>query len=194
MFVAVLLALTAATGCSRGDTPGTTTESAAGAAAEASDTASADSVAPDAAATQALLRQLADRDETTLEFARMAVTRKEQLRVSDDARRLLAERRKESNRLLATLRGEYREAYKPRIAETDQQIVDSMNGVGTGEFDHAFLDLVSKYEEEDASVIAKALPSVAPQLRDMLNEIRAQRLSDVAAFRKQLTEPPASRR
>ena len=196
ILIAALLALTAGA-CSRGDAPRTqTAESAAGTTVDSSANADDDEdrVAPDAAATQALLRQLADRDETALEFARMAVTRKEQLQVSEDARRILGERRKESNRLLATLKGEYRRTYKPRISEQDQQTIDSMNGVGAGEFDRAFLDLIAKHEDEDANIIAKALPGVAANVREMLTEIRSQRLSEVEAFKKQLARGPALRR
>lgn len=178
-----------AAGCSPDTRAGqNTADSAGGSAANATSGAStdADAVTPEATATQSTLRTLADRGEAVIEMARMGVTRKEQLQVSDDARRILDAGRKESNRLLATLKGEYRTTHKPRITEADQTTIDSLNGVGTGEFDRAFLGFVAQHYDDDAALIEKSLPTVSVKVRDALTEIRAQRLADAAAFRKRL--------
>jgi len=193
---AVVLAVVLFSGCARDETKTPTTDSAAGVTAESTAALDpdADRVEPDAAATQAALRRLADRDEALLEMARMAVTRKEQLKVSDDARRILSEIRKESNGVLSQLKGDYRVTYKPRIAEQEQTAIDALNGVGTGEFDHAFLEQVAAHDEADAQLIEKALPGVSARARETLSAIRGRRLAEAAAFRKQLQAAPASRR
>jgi uncharacterized protein (DUF305 family) len=134
-----------------------------------------------------LLRQLADRDEALLEIARVAVTRREQLEVSEDARRILSDQRKESNRLLGMLKGEYRVTHRPSISEQDQQLVDLVKGSGVGEFDKIFLDAVTKHHEEDVRIIDKALPAIKhPRVRALLTEIRVQRASEGGEFRKRL--------
>jgi predicted outer membrane protein len=140
-----------------------------------------------------LLRELADRDEALLDMARLAIGRREQLQVSDDARRIQTEQRRESNRLLGLLKGEFRITYKPRISPKEQTLLDSLNGVGAGEFDHTFLSVVSRHHEEDAQIIERALPKISPKLRETFAEIRAQRLSEAADFKKQLTATPSRR-
>ena len=194
--IAVLLALVLM-GCSRSDSSSKlTSDSAAGTAPTSSDTsADEDRVDPADVAAQSLLRELADRDETLLEMARIAVTRKEQLQVSAEARRMLAERRRESNRVLGMLKGEYQETHKPAISAGDQTLIDSLNGVGVGDFDRTFLGLVAKHDQDDAQIIERALPTITPKLREMLSEIRAQRLAESAALEQQARAPaPKSRR
>jgi predicted outer membrane protein len=191
-----LFALTWTAACSRSDRPKQASDSAAGALdSSASRDAEADSipVAPDAAATQSLLRELANRDEAVLDMARLAIGRREQLEVSDDARRIQTDQRRESNRLLGLLKGEYRITHKPRISAQEQTLLDSLNGVGAGEFDHTFLSVVSKHHVEDAQIIERALPNISPKLRETFAEIRAQRLRDAADLNKQLTVTPSRR-
>src|SRR5512132_3532896 len=109
---AVLLAAAVlAAACSRTESPPKlTVDSAAGVAATSSEN-DENRIDPEATAAQALLQTLADRDETVLETARLALTRREQLKVSADARRTLAEQRRESNRLLGMLKGELHVTY-----------------------------------------------------------------------------------
>jgi len=148
---------------------------------------------PDAIQSQSLLRELADRDEALLDMARLAIGRREQLQVSDDAHRIQTEQRRESNRLLGLLKGEFRVTYKPRISPNEQTLLDSLNGVGAGEFDHTFLSVVSKHHEEDAQLIERALPRITPKLREIFAEIRAQRLSEAADLKRQLAATPSRR-
>jgi uncharacterized protein (DUF305 family) len=161
-----------------------TSESAAGTSIDTSANADENHIGPEAAAAQSLLQQLADRDEAMLEMARLAMTRREQLKVSATARRILSEQRKESNHLLGTLKGEYQLTYKPRIPPADQPHLDSLNGAGVGDFDRLFLGVVAKHYEDDAQIIERALPHVTPKLREMLTTIREQRLSELAALKK----------
>jgi predicted outer membrane protein len=192
----VLFALTWTAACSRSERPKQASDSASGTLdSTASPDADADSipVTPDAVATQSLLREMANRDEALLDMARLAIGRREQLQVSDDARRIQVEQRRESNRLLGLLKGEFRITHKPRISAQEQTLLDSLNGVGAGEFDHTFLSVVSKHHEEDAQIIERALPNVSPKLRETFGEIRSQRLRDAADLKKQLTETPSRR-
>jgi len=141
-------------GCSRGESSPKRTDSAAGTVSPSSvSDVDENRVDPEAAAAQSLLRELADRDEALLEMARSAVTRREQLEVSSDARRMLAEQRRESNRLLGILKGEYQETHKPKISAQDQTLIDSLNGVGAGEFDRTFRHVVARHDEGDAQLI-----------------------------------------
>jgi uncharacterized protein (DUF305 family) len=149
---------------------------------------------PEAQAAQALLRELVDRDEALIEMARLAMTRREQLQVAADARRLLTERRRESNRLLGTLKGDFHVTHRPAISPQDQPLIDSLNGVGVGEFDRTFLGGVAKHHEGDVEIIDRALAKIKlPKVRDLLTEIRAQRSSEAAAFRKQLSSTRSAR-
>jgi predicted outer membrane protein len=186
---AVLLAAAAvvlAVACSRAEPPSKlTADSAAGVATTASEN-DADRPDPEATAAQALLQTLADRDEAVLETARLALTRREQLKVSADARRVLSEQRRESNRLLGMLKGELHVSYKPEISSADQSLLDSLNGAGVGDFDRIFLGVIAKHYEDDAQLIERALPTIAQKLRETLTEIQTQRTNDAAAFRKQL--------
>ena len=192
-WTAVLLAAALVAGCSREKEPQKlTAESAAGAAgspstaAKASSDSDSESLDAASAASIALLEKLSDRDETVLEAARLAVARREQLKVSADARRLLLDVRKESNRLLGMLKGEYRATYKPAIAQENQQLLDSLNGAGMGEFDRIFLGIVAKHYEDDAQIIERSLATVTPKLRETMTEVRTQRVAEAAEFRKQL--------
>jgi predicted outer membrane protein len=171
-----------------------TTDSAAGTAADTLADSDEDRLDPEATATLSLLRELADRDEALIEMARLAITRREQLQVSADARRILSEQRRESNRLLGMLRGEYHLTHQPTISPQDQPLLDSLNGGGVGEFDSAFLRIVAKHHEDDVGIIDRALPKVtAPAVRGTLTEIRAQRANEAAAFRKRLGASPSAR-
>jgi predicted outer membrane protein len=171
-----------------------TTDSAAGTAADTATDSDENRLDPEATATQALLRELADRDEALIEMARLAITRREQLQVSADARRILSEQRRESNRLLGMLRGEYHLTHQPTISPQDQPLLDSLNGGGVGEFDRAFLRIVARHHEDDAGIIDRALPKITvPRLREMLTEIRAQRANEAAAFRKRLDASSSAR-
>ena len=191
---AVLLAASVlAAACSRAEAPPKmTADSAAGVASTASEN-DENRPDPEATAAQTLLQTLADREETVLETARLALTRREQLAVSADARRVLSDQRRESNRLLGMLKGEFRVSYKPEISPADQSLLDSLNGAGVGEFDRIFLGVVAKHYEDDAQLIERALPTVSPKLRETLTEIRAQRTNEAAAFRKQLAATASSR-
>lgn len=188
--------LVSAAGCSGNRTPSPEGREGASAAALASSPGDVDedSADPNAAATQTLLRTLIDRDDALLEMSRMAVTRKEQLQVSDDARRILGETRQESNRLLAVLKGEFRTTHKPTMGAADQTMIDSLNGVGAGEFDRAFLGIVARHVEEDAAIIEKALPDIAPALRESMSAIRVRRVTEAEALKKQLIRTPVLRR
>lgn len=149
---------------------------------------------PESLAAQALIKQLADRDEALIEMARLAMTRREQLQVSADARRILSDRRRESNQLLGMLKGEYRITYRPAISPQDQPLLDALNGGGVGEFDRTFLGTVAKHHDGDVEIIDRALPTIKlPRLREILTELRAQRTSEAAAFRKQLGSAPSAR-
>jgi len=163
-----------------------TAESAAGATADTSAEAGENRLDAAAVAADSLLEQLVDRDETMLEMARLAVTRHEQLKVSADARRILSERRKESNKLLGTLKGEYHVTHKPEIRTVDQPVLDSLNGGGVGQFDRLFIEVAAKRNEEDAQIIERALSRVSPQLREMLTAMRDARSSEAEMFRKQV--------
>lgn len=195
----VVLALVLVAACSRDEARRQiTTDSAAGISADTSADTSADSdenrLDPEAMATEALLRELADRDEALIEMARLGITRREQLKVSADARRLLSEQRRESNRLLGMLRGEYHLTHQPKISPHDQPLLDSLNGGGVGEFDSAFLRLVAKHHEGDVAIIDSALPKITvPRLRETLTEIRTQRANEAEAFRKRLGSSPSAR-
>ena len=188
---AVLVTALILAGCSRDEAkPRSIPESAAGSVNADSDE---NRVEPDATAAMSLLETLADRDEALLEMARVATGRREQLQVSADARRILSEQRKESNRLLGLLKGEYRTTYKPRIAESDQGLIDSLNGVGVGDFDPTFLTIVARHYEEDAQLIDKALTTISPKVREMFSQIRSQRAAEAVELRKQI-RPADSRR
>jgi predicted outer membrane protein len=169
-----------------------TADSAAGVASTASEN-DENRPDPEATAAQTLLQTLADRDEAVLETARLALTRREQLAVSADARRVLSDQRRESNRLLGMLKSEFRVSYKPEISPADQSLLDSLNGAGVGEFDRIFLGVVAKHYEDDAQLIERALPTISPKLRETLTEIRTQRTNEAAAFRKQLAAAASSR-
>ena len=191
---AVLLAAAVlAAACSRAESPPkSTAESAAGVAATSSEN-DENRLDPETTAAQALLQTLADRDEAVLETARLALTRREQLEVSADARRTLSDQRRESNRLLGMLKGELHVSYKPEISAADQSLLDSLNGAGVGDFDRIFLGVIAKHYEEDAQLIERALPTISPRLRATLTEIRTQRTNEAAAFRKQLAAMASSR-
>ncbi|HEY8175773.1 MAG TPA: hypothetical protein VIF32_08785 [Gemmatimonadaceae bacterium] len=181
----LLVAAVFAAACSREKAqPKSTTESAAG-VATSRDT-DENRLDPETAAAQSLLQTLADRDEAVLEAARVAVARREQLKVSAEVRRILSERRRESNRLLGILKGEYHVSYTPAISPADQTILDSLNGAGVGDFDRIFLGLITKHYEDDAQTIERALPTVSPKLREILTGIKKQRADDAEAFRKQI--------
>lgn len=180
--------------CSRGD--GTTTDSAAGVAAgTVSDSAAIDDldrVDPETEATISFLKTLANREETLLEIARIAVTRREQLAVSADARRILSDQRRESNRLLGALKAEYRTTHRPTVTDQEQVLVDTLNASGVGEVDRIFLGVVAKHHEEDVRLIDAALPKIKQQqVRELVTGIRAQRAAEAAAFRKRLTTLPS---
>lgn len=181
--------------CSRDEARhATTSDSAAGTVADTSADADEDRLDPEAMAMQALLRELADRDEALIEMGRLGITRREQLKVSADARRILSEQRRESNRLLGILRGEYHLTHQPAISPQDQPLLDSLNGAGFGEFDSAFLRIVAKHHEDDAQIIDRALPKITvPRLREMLTAIREQRTTEAAAFQKRLGSSPSAR-
>jgi uncharacterized protein (DUF305 family) len=171
-----------------------TTDSAGGTASDTALDADESRLDPEAQATQALLRQLADRDEALIEMARLAMTRREQLQVSADARRILSEGRRESNRLLGTLKGDFHVTHRPAISPQDQPLIDSLNGVGVGEFDRTFLGAVAKHHEGDVEIIDRALAKIKlPKVRELLTEMRAQRSAEAAAFRKQLGSTPSAR-
>lgn len=191
----VLLAFALVVACSRDEERReTTADSAAGAVADTSTDSDENRLDPEAMATQALLRELADRDEALIEMARLAITRREQLQVSADARRILSEQRRESNRLLGMLRGEYHLTHQPAISPQDQPLLDSLNGVGVGEFDRAFLGIVAKHHEDDARIIDRALPKITvPRLRETLTAIRAQRTNEAAAFQERLDSSRSAR-
>lgn len=172
--------------CSRDS--GVTLDTAGGAvdtASEASNAVGSDADDPATAAAISALRTLADRDEALLEMARIAVTRRERLEVSADARRMLTEHRRESNRVLGLLKGEFRVTHQPTVTEREQQLVDTLNASGVGEFDRIFLDVAARLEEEDVRLIDTALPRIRhPAVRDLLTSIRQQRASEAASFRK----------
>ena len=163
---AVLLAAAVlAAACSRAEAPPKlTADSAAGVAATSREN-DENRLDPEATAAQALLQKLADRDEVVLETARLALTRREQLKVSADARRTLLEQRRESNRLIGMLKGELHLSYTPEISPADQAILDSLNGAGVGDFDRIFLGIIAKHYEDDAQLIEHALPTITPKLR-----------------------------
>lgn len=182
-----------AAACSRKEAqPKVTAGSAAGVAATSREN-DEDRLDPEAAAGQSLLQRLADRDEAVLETARLALTRREQLKVSADVRRILSEQRRESNRLLGILKGEYHLSYTPAISAADQALLDALNGAGVGDFDRIFLGFIAKHYEDDAQLIEHALPNISPTLRETLTEIRTQRTSEAAAFRKRLGAMASSR-
>ena len=161
-----------------------TAESAAGTAVDSSADADENRPDPEADAAQSLLKQLADRDEMMLEMARLAIMRHEQLKVSADARRILSERRKESNTLLGTLKGEYHVTHKSEIQRADEPVLDSLNGGGVGEFDRLFIAIAAKRNEEDAQIIDQALPHVSPKLREMLTAMREARSNEAKMLRE----------
>jgi uncharacterized protein (DUF305 family) len=185
--VSVLLAIAATIACSRKDDAGQVrADSPAAATADTSEEGGETALDAESMATVDLLRQLADRDEALIEMSRLALTRREQLQVSADARRMLTDQRRESNRILGTLRGEFRDAYQPKISADDQTLIDSLNGAGVGEFDRTFVDGVKKHYTDDLKLIDDGLPKVkTPKVREILAEIRAQRAADAAAFSKQ---------
>lgn len=191
--ITALFAVALVAACSREDgRPKLTAESAAGTSVDTSANVDETRPNPEAVAAQTLLTQLADRDETMLEMARLAVTRHEQLQVSTDARRILSERRKESNKLLGTLKGEYQVTHKPEILAVDQPVLDSLNGGGVGEFDRLFIAIAARRNAEDAQIIDRALPHVTPKLREMLTAMREGRSNEAKLFREQ--SPKASAR
>jgi uncharacterized protein (DUF305 family) len=176
------------------DTRDAGNDSAAGTVTDSADIDDPDRVDPEAAAAGPLLQTLADREEALLEMARIAVNRREQVEVSVDARRMLTEQRRESNRLLGALKSEYRITYRPTIPQAELDLIGNVQGAGVGEFDRIFLDAVVKHHEGDIGIIDEALPKITkPQVREMLTAIRAQRATEAAAFKKQL-EAAQSRR
>jgi predicted outer membrane protein len=183
---ALLAAAVLVVSCSRAESPRKLTADSAAGVAVTSGEHDEDRLDPEATAAQALLQTLADRDEAVLETARLALTRREQLKVSADARRTLSEQRRESNRLLGMLKGEFHVTYKPVISTADQSLLDSLNGAGVGDFDRIFLGVIAKHYEDDAQLIGRALPAISPKLRETLTEIQTQRSNEAAAFRKQL--------
>lgn len=153
-----------------------------------------DRVDPKAAAEAALIKTLADRDEALLEMARIAVNRREQVEVSTDAHRVLSEQRRESNRLLGTLKADYRITHRPTILETDLEAIGTLQGAGVGEFDRLFLDAVVKHHEGDIRIIDEALPKITkPQLREMVTSIRTQRAAEASDFKKRLDAASSGR-
>lgn len=168
-------------------------ESAAGTADTSADLEET-RVDPAAAAAQAVLQDLTDRDAALIEMARLAITRREPLQVSSDARRMLTEQRRESNRLLAMLKGEYQVTHQPTVSEQDQPLIDSLNGVGVGEFDRTFLGIVAKHHADDARLIERALPNITlPRLRETLAAIREKRASEAEAFRERMRSADSAR-
>lgn len=181
-----LLALAPFFGCSRGENAAVRSESAAGITADTLES-DVDRPSAESLAAQALLTELADRTEALLEMARVAVTRREQLAVSAAARRILSEQRRESNRVLGMLKGEYHVTHRPSITEQEQALVDSVKGSGVGEFDRIFLGVVAQHHEDDVRLIDRALPAIEqPRVRELMSTIRAQRASEAAEFRKRL--------
>jgi uncharacterized protein (DUF305 family) len=169
-------------------------DSAAGTVTDSAAIDDPDRVDPEAAAAGPLIQALADRQEALLEMARIAVNRREQVEVSGDARRMLTEQRRESNRLLGALKSEYRITHQPTIPQAELDLIGNVQGAGVGEFDRIFLDAVVKHHEGDIGIIDEALPKITkPQVREMLTAIRAQRASEAAAFKKQLETAQSKR-
>jgi uncharacterized protein (DUF305 family) len=146
----------------------------------------------DATAEISLLKTLADREETLLEMARIAVTRREQLAVSEEARRILAEQRRESNRVLGMLKGEFQTTHRPTVTDQEQVLVDTLNASGAGEFDRIYLGVVVKHHEDDIKLIDAALPRIKhPGARELVTSIRQQRAADAATLKKKLAALPS---
>ena len=193
--LSVLLAIALVTaGCARGEARREARPDSEAPVADTSQEGGETALDRDAVATISLLRQLADRDEALIEMARLAMTRREQLQVSAEARSMLTEQRRESNRLLGLLRGEYHDTYQAKISPEDQPFLDALNGVGVGDFDRTFLETVAKHHADDMKLIDESLPTVkAPKVREVLTEIRAQRAEQAASFSK-ITPKKASAR